>query len=337
MRLGKILATQCALAFVIAHSPLVRAADADSEGEARERFNRAVELYNAGDYPSALAELNRAAAVRPSYKLLYAIAQVRFQMNDYVGAVNAYKEYLQSGGKEVDDARRSAVQKEIKRLEQRISALMVTSNVPGCEIFLDESPVGTTPLAAPLQVNSGQHRITLRQPDYVPQSRAVSLAGGLREDLAFIMTPLAQRSNPARPQGSSASASATTGAPPAPPQAAPDASAPKTHSAPVPWIGWVATSVLAVGAGVTGAVALSKNAALADSREQLGTTPSEVSDKNQELRNWAIACDVLLASTVVVGGISLWLTLHRSDSAAASAASLQLGVSPTGVLLKSQF
>jgi PEGA domain len=288
MRFGKILATCAALTLAAAASPAL-AADANSEVEARERFNRAVELYNAGDYPSALAELNRAAAVRPSYKLLYAIAQVRVQMNDYVGAVNAYKQYLQGGGREVDDARRATVQKEIKRLEQRISALAVSSNVPGSEVYLDETLVGTTPLEAPLQVNSGQHRITVRHADYVSQSRAVSLAGGLREELVFTLAPSdakpgappvseAPTTTPSSPTVAAPSTRPTPVATPAPVAATAPAAQSSTS---FPWLGWAATSALAVGAGVTGVIALSKSSKLADERDQLGATDAEISDGNR--------------------------------------------------------
>jgi hypothetical protein len=334
--LGKILIAGCILTSAAAHSPRAWAADADSEGEARERFNRAVELYNAGDFSSALAELNRAAALRPSYKLQYAIAQVRAQMNDYVGAVNAYAQYLQGGGKEIDEARRTTVQKEIRRLEQRVATLSVRSNVPGCDIYLDEVPVGTTPLAAALRVNSGQHRITLRHPEYVPQSRKVSLAGGVREDVAFMLVPIGGKTS--APPAFTDAAAIPPSAPPPPPPSPVEPTQPERKS--IPWIGWVATSVLAVGAGVTGVIALSKDSDLGDRRERLETTREEVEDGNRELRGWAIATDALIGSAVIVGGISLWLTLHRDetgDSAPASAASWQLGVSPRGMLLKSQF
>ena len=340
MRIGTILAT-CAVLFAAVASPGLAAAD-NSEAEARERFSRAVELYNAGDFPSALAELNRAAAVRPSYKVLYAIAQVRVQMNDYVGAVSAYTQYLQGGGAEVDEERRAAVQKELSRLEQRISALIVSSNVAGSEVYLDETLVGTTPLEAPLRVNSGQHRIRVRHPDYPSQSRTVSLAGGLREELAFTLVPSKPKpDSPPVGEAVSPPPRSSTGRVALPAlRSAVDSNRLDERSTRFPWVGWVATSALAVGAGVTGAIALSKNAKLADKRDQLGTTEPALADGNRSLRRWATVCDVLLASTAVVGGISLWLTLRSheaSHSARASVARWQLGVSPRGAQLRSQF
>ena len=51
--------------------------------EARAHFERGVEYYTEGDFRAALVELTRAYALQPTYKMLYNLGQVAFELRDY--------------------------------------------------------------------------------------------------------------------------------------------------------------------------------------------------------------------------------------------------------------
>src|SRR5688500_17904592 len=74
--------------------------------EARTRYERALQLYNEGASEGALVEFERAYQLAPSYKLLYNIALIRLQLNDYAQALKAFQEYLAEGGTEIPSVRR---------------------------------------------------------------------------------------------------------------------------------------------------------------------------------------------------------------------------------------
>src|SRR3954452_22502455 len=97
----------------------------EADREARERYDNAVKLYEEGAYDAALVELNRAAELRPSYKLYYNIGQVRYAMHDYAAAIDAYRRYLDQGGDKIPSSRREQVQKELNELAQRVAKLTV--------------------------------------------------------------------------------------------------------------------------------------------------------------------------------------------------------------------
>src|SRR5688572_27712516 len=158
---------------------------ADPEVEARERYERALKLYEERAFDAALVELKLAAELRPSYKLLYNIAQVRLAMNDFAAAYESYQQYLEQGGDKIPAARREAVQQEMKRLEQRVARLAVETDEPGAEVFIDEVLIGTTPLKNALLVNSGIRQLVVRHPDHVPQSRRLSVGGGTQQTVRF--------------------------------------------------------------------------------------------------------------------------------------------------------
>jgi len=337
---------------VCLHGGLARAAD-DADREARERYESAVKLYEDGAYDAALVELNRAAELRPSYKLYYNIGQVRFAMHDYAAAMDAYRQYLDNGGDKIPGPRREQVQKELSGLTQRVAKLVIETDVPGAEVFIDDVSVGITPLNAPIIVNSGIRRVMARHPDYLPQSRRLSIAGGIADTIKFA---LADRS--AAEAGAAAPLAAA--AAPRPPAAAPHASPPSAAAAAspavaggatdqsatahsVPWLGWGLTGAFAAGAAVTGVLALSNNSSLEDDRGNLDVPASEVDSQASKVRTLATVTDCLLAATLISGGISLWLTLRSSsepESAAASKSAgngLQVGFGPGGISTRVTF
>jgi hypothetical protein len=344
------------LAFSLAVAAEGRAAD--PEREARERYDNAVKLYEEGAYDAALVELNRAAELRPSYKLYYNIAQVRFAMHDYVAAMEAYRQYLEKGGDKIPSSRRDQVQKELAQLAQRVSKLSVEVDVPGAEILIDDVATGTSPLAGPVLVNAGIRLVTVRHADYLPQSRRITLAGNVQEKVSFSL--LSHAAGPAAAAPVAAGAAPGSGAPPpaasaaTPPVAAagslgsgqPTPGRRRSHvSSTAVWVGWATTGALAVGATVTGVLALSKDSTLAEDREDLGVSNADVKSQASSVHTLAIVTDVLGAAAIVAGGVSLWLTLDhagRAPNAADKASSrstpkLRLGLAPRGVRLEGNF
>ncbi len=332
-----------------------RAHAADPEREARERYDNAVKLYEEGAYDAALVELNRAAELRPSYKLYYNIGQVRYAMHDYAAAIDAYRRYLDQGGDKIPSSRREQVQKELNELAQRVAKLTIDIDVPGAEILIDDAPVGTSPLAGPLIVNSGIRLVTVRHPDYLPQTRRITLAGNVQDKVSFT---LVGHGAPAGQEAASANATTSTspmapvsssGPPPFAVEgslgskSSPQADATRHHpSSTAVWVGWATTGALAVGATVTGVVTLSKNSKLADDRGRLEVSDAQIEDQASHVRTLAIVTDVLTAGAVVAGGVSLWLTLDhlsgkKASAASASARSFRVGVAPRGVRLETSF
>lgn len=333
----------------------------DPDTEARERYENAVKLYEDGAYDAALVELNRAAELRPSYKLYYNIGQVRFAMHDYAAAIDAYRRYLDQGADKVPPARRDQLKKELSTLAQRVAKLTIETDVTGAEVFVDDVSVGVTPLATPVVVNSGIRRITVRHPDYLPQVRRVNIAGGVQDKVSFVLVnggavgaaPAAATGAP----GAAASGGAPSHALPAPkavqPHSAPPSAAPTHAAVPsrpatahaserhVPWLGWGVTGVLAAGAAVTGVLALSANSSLSDDRKRLAVTSDQVDSKGAQVRTLAVVTDSLAAAAVVAGGVSLWLTLSSGSSQVGpeklAKTPLKLGIGPNGMSIKGAF
>jgi len=147
--------------------------------EARGRFDRGVELFNLGDHEAALAEFTRAYELLPAHVVLFNIGQVNAGLGDYPAAVVAYERFLSEGGDSVSDEQRQQVERLLETLRGRIGHIHVS--VAGdveATILLEGAEVGRSPLAEPLVVRSGAHRIEARAEGYLPATRDVTVAGG---------------------------------------------------------------------------------------------------------------------------------------------------------------
>jgi len=308
------------------------------DDEARTRYERAVRLYEEGVYDAALVELNRAYELRPSYKLLYNIGQVRLAMRDHAAALDAFQRYLREGGERVADERREQVRAEVARLEQRVARLAIESDIAGAEVFVDDALVGTIPLAAPVLVNSGVRRVVVRHPEHPPQSRRVSIAGGEQQALSLPLGTAATQTPPAAQQGSEPARV------PAPAQVARAAEAtPAARAEPshpkrsrrleraLLWSGTAALAATAVGLGIG---ARQRESKLKEARDRAGADPDDLQDKSDSARKLGIATDAFAAAAVVGAGVSLWLTLRGRDRRDSKVA--QIGLHHDGISLRTE-
>ena len=148
--------------------------------EAKQRFDRGLDLYTEGEYPLALIEFRRAYELVPNYRVLYNIGQVSIQLGQYANARRALEEYVQKGGEAIPADRRAAVSKDLSMLEQRTAFVEITANVPGSDVLVDDVAIGKTPLGGALLVDAGIHRVIVRHPGYLQRNDQVTLAGGDR-------------------------------------------------------------------------------------------------------------------------------------------------------------
>jgi len=318
-----LLALTSASTTALADSANAPAASASATAEARDRFQRGVALYREGSFDAALAEFRRAYELAPNYRVLYNLGQVQVERHDSVAALDAFAQYLQQGGSEIDPERRAQIERDIWTLRGRVAELTITSNVTGTRLSIDGVESGTLPLAAPLLVNSGVRQVLLEKPGYRSVSRTLTIAGAQPIQLSLNLDPLSERPSSASLVGGGAVSNAPAG------DRSP-ANAP-SHSLSAPfWISAVATGLFAGGAVTFGVLAEKRNQTLDDRLNQFPADKQGISDARGSLKTQAALADVFTGAALLAGVATVYFALTSPES---SEAPKQKVSSPRGVKL----
>jgi tetratricopeptide (TPR) repeat protein len=331
-RLAILFAMSFAVASPLAMAePNAPAVSDPSVDEARARFQKGVQLFHEGGFGAALAEFQKAYQIAPSYRLLYNIAQVHYELHDYVSAQKAFKQYLAEGGGEVAADRREQVGAEIQKLEGRIAAVEVATNIDGAEVRIDEVPVGVSPLRAAVPVNAGPRRISISKTGYPPTARNVTLAGGDHVRVVIDLQPtLAAR--PVAVEDSKKPVQPKSTAPPI------------ARSNNAMWVSLAATAVLGVGTGVSALLLRDAKKSFEQELDAFPTTKQKIDAARSRMVRYGAFTDGFAAATVVTGALSLYFALsgggdNGETKGRVSGGERGLRVVPTlgGILLRREF
>ena len=263
--------------------------DAETLNKARSHFEQGVEFYAEGDYRAALIELQRAYELHRTYKLLYNLGQVAYELRDYAGAERFFRDYLAKGGNELSPERRREVKQELARLRSRLASLRVNTSQPGATIRVDDRVV-VHPDGL-VRVSAGRRVIRAEAPGFAPVERVVDVTGGeeLTVDLSFGPSLVAAGSN-----GASS----------------------KPGVGPLPWVTGIMSGALLIASGAVGWAAYQDISARDDALRTY-TTRSELDSLGEQAHTKAIVADALLGAAVVSAAVTMVVVLTsggKSDS-----------------------
>jgi hypothetical protein len=277
-----------------------RAADL---AQARQHFARGVELYRGGAYDASLAAFTRAYELAPTYRILYNLAQVQAQRQDYVQALELFARYLREaaaapGEARIPDARVSEVEAEMTELKRRVAEL---------------------PLRSPLLLNAGIHRVRVEKAGHIPVTRIVTVAGGEAPVVSFELEresfPIDLNAIPA-PHG----VPSKTGreAPPAPPENV------------AVKVGLITTGILA---GFTAACAVMTYRQSGELDRRLSDYPDGIAgieSARSRLRTLAVLTDAFGLASVVSAGVTTYFHFAPPKEPERRTPQLGAGLGPDG-------
>lgn len=303
----------------------VHAQDLEEGGDeldvSHSHFDRGVEYVQDGDLKAALIEFKRAYVASPNYRVLYNLGQVSNELREYTEAQAYFRRYL-SDGDEIDPARRREVEGTLAKLSGRIASLLLSSNVAGAELFVDDVSVGTTPLSEPVRVGAGARVISAAVSGRPRLTRTIEAAGGdtLVVQLDF---PVAAHAPETSPGPSSASKLSRQAEGPSP----------------VLWLG-ISAGALGVATGVMAYLAARDSADYHDA-VKTKTTARELQELDDRAVAKALVTDILLGATVVATSITLIVAAsrggERNSASSGDRASARLTVGAGAVRLSGDF
>jgi hypothetical protein len=274
-------------------------------GEARQHYQKGIELFDDQAFDSALIEFKRAYALAPSYVILYNIGVASERLRDFVTAVHSYERFLKDGAASIEPEKARSIKDQIALLQGRIARVRITSNVRGGEVFVDGVSVGKLPLDAPIEVNGGRRKLSVVLSEHMPWERNQEIPGGDTVNIVATLEPVVRV-----------------------------VLAQKSTTRPFPWAGVVTSAAFASAAVFTGVLALN-SAEKYDS--MVGTIPlgaAALDDQRSKTRTLGAVTDVALAGVLVGAGITVYQLLRTPERDAPmrrGTGSTKVKVSPLGV------
>jgi len=178
-------------------SRMAWADDASAKIAAKARLEQGAELLTKHAYTSALAEFENAYRLFPSPKIFFDIGLADVGLNRNPDALRAFQRFLV----ETPDASPETVARakaQITALLPLVAIVDIVCPSAGLEIFVDNRPVGRSPLGAPIYLDPGPHGLGSRASDNAPlAATTVAVTGGTRITVSVPVAPAAAPPPPA--------------------------------------------------------------------------------------------------------------------------------------------
>jgi len=305
--------------------PVEKVRVAEAEAQARQCFQRGLELFDEKDLDGASVEFRRAYDLARSFRILFNLGQVAAEKHDYAAGLEFFRRYLKDGAGKIPEERRHTVEEEMAKFRQRVGQLDVAASGMDAEVLIDDEPMGWVSLGSPWTVNVGRRRVSIRTKDGVSAPKFVDVPGGEVVRVEFKQPSAGHAARvPAVP---SSPASAELAAPTTRSRSSAAVADGKTSG---PWLAWTATGLCALAAVTSGILAYRWEQDLRDQRNAYPATQNALTSQQGKVRTAGWVTDGLVAGTTVLAVISLTLTFRGSHDKSVS-------LSTRGLTLRQSF
>jgi hypothetical protein len=301
---NRFAVVSCGVAAILLAAGAAMAQGRDVDAEARTHFQNGIDLYGEEKYEQAAVEFNRAYELKPSFKILYNLAQAENELGHYAKALDAYVRYLAVGGTEIQKERVDQVKVEIARLNTLVGMMTVKGGPFGSTVFVDDERKGDTPLSGTVFVDLGEHLVVVRKDGEEIYREKLKVAGGQKVEVVVetgrkaAPEPLPESTSPPGP-----SPTGRGGMAPGTSERGEVSSGNRVWT----WVAFGVGGAGAVAAAITGGLALSK---ASDVKGQCDNGVCPVSAKDDadtaNALGWATNGLIGLAAVGIGTGVLLW-------------------------------
>src|SRR4051794_39944823 len=142
---------------------------------AKAHFHTGQIYYQNGRYPDAAREFEEAYRLSNKADLLFNMGKSYDGVGDHARAMTAYRRFLAEVPNSAD---RATVEARVAGLQRLVGRIKITSPVDGAAVLLDGAAMGQTPLADPVEVNPGAHKVEVAREGYRTFRKSVVAAPG---------------------------------------------------------------------------------------------------------------------------------------------------------------
>lgn len=156
----------------------------DLRRDAREQWDAARELHDAGDYDTALVYFTRAYELSKDPRVLFNIGVCWKDMSKYSEAIRIWQRQLSFRKKlRKDDVKKAEA--AISALRRFVSTMTVVADEADARLSVDGVEVGVTPFVEPIMVDVGSRSLRLEKPGFEPLEKKIEIARGKVASVEF--------------------------------------------------------------------------------------------------------------------------------------------------------
>jgi hypothetical protein len=158
-------------------------------GEARTKYDIAKILYRDGDYAGALANFRRSYELSKDARLLWNMAACEKNLHNYRRVIELVERYLAEADAVLTDDDRREARAFLDAVRKLVASVRIDVNEPASEVFVDEDPVGSSPIAEPVVVSYGRHRFRARKNGFIEATTTVDVVEGQATTIRLDLRP----------------------------------------------------------------------------------------------------------------------------------------------------
>lgn len=141
------------------------------------------------DWATAARSFDAANKAQPSSEALEGLANAQYQGGQLGEAHASYTEWLEKYGAKAPAAKKKTAETRLKELGEKTGTITITVNEPGAQVLVDDKPAGTSPLAAPLRLTTGPHRVRVTKDGFIAFDQSPNVAAGTTTNVQATLTP----------------------------------------------------------------------------------------------------------------------------------------------------
>jgi hypothetical protein len=156
--------------------------------EARSDWDAARELYDAGDYRSALVHFEKAYELSKNPRVLFNVGVCWKDLTQYALAIRVWERAL--GFKDrlgAEDVRK--LEFAVSAARPFVSTMQLVSDQMGALLSIDGNEIGKTPFVEPIPIDVGRRKLTLSKDGFVTSEKTIDVVQGKQIALAVNLVP----------------------------------------------------------------------------------------------------------------------------------------------------
>ena len=151
---------------------------------AREQWDSARELHDAGDFKSALVTFTRAYELSNNPRTLFNVGVCWKDLTRYSEAIKTWEKQLTFRKKLPKEDIRKA-ETAIRALQQFVSTIEVKADEAGARLLVDGVEVGVTPFLEPIRIDVGRRQLRLEKDGFEPAEKTFDVTRGKVASVTF--------------------------------------------------------------------------------------------------------------------------------------------------------